>query len=56
MTWRVWSWVTWGVGAALSPSWSSNNLTEPALQKLAKIVHGADVARDVAIVPEAAGL
>src|SRR5712692_2028884 len=32
------------------------NLTEPALQKLAKIVHGADVARDVAIVPEAAGL
>ncbi len=32
------------------------NLTEPALQKLAKIVHGADVARDVTIVPEAAGL
>ncbi|HVH32372.1 MAG TPA: chromate resistance protein ChrB domain-containing protein, partial [bacterium] len=32
------------------------NLTEPALQKLAKIVHGADIARDVAIVPEAAGL
>ncbi|HVH30156.1 MAG TPA: chromate resistance protein ChrB domain-containing protein, partial [bacterium] len=25
------------------------NLTEPALQKLAKIVHGADIARDVAI-------
>lgn len=32
------------------------NLTDPALQKLAKIVHGADIARDVAIVPEAAGL
>lgn len=32
------------------------NLAEPALQKLAKIVHGADIARDVAIVPEAAGL
>ncbi len=31
-------------------------LTEPALQKLATIVHGADVARDVAIIPEAAGL
>ncbi len=31
-------------------------LTELALQKLATIVHGADVARDVAIVPEAAGL
>ena len=32
------------------------NLTDPALKKLAKIVHGADVAADVAIVPEAAGL
>lgn len=32
------------------------NLTEPALQKLAKIVHGADVAGDIAIIPEAAGL
>jgi hypothetical protein len=32
------------------------NLTDPALQKLAKIVHGADVAADVDIVPEAAGL
>ncbi len=31
-------------------------LTEPALQKLATIVHGADVPRDVTIVPEAAGL
>ena len=31
-------------------------LTDPALQKLAPIVHGADVARDVTIVPEAAGL
>jgi hypothetical protein len=31
-------------------------LAEPALQKLATIVHGADVARDIAIVPEAAGL
>ncbi|HLW60931.1 MAG TPA: chromate resistance protein ChrB domain-containing protein [bacterium] len=31
-------------------------LTDPALQKLAKIVHGADVAADVNIVPEAAGL
>ncbi len=32
------------------------HLTDPALQKLAKIVHGADVAADVNIVPEAAGL
>ena len=32
------------------------NLTDPALQKLAKIVHGADVAVDINIVPEAAGL
>lgn len=32
------------------------DLTDPALQKLAKIVHGADVARDINIVPEAAGL
>jgi hypothetical protein len=31
-------------------------LTDPALQKLAKIVHGADVAADIDIVPEAAGL
>jgi hypothetical protein len=32
------------------------HLTDPALQKLAKIVHGADIAADVTIVPEAAGL
>jgi hypothetical protein len=32
------------------------NLSDPALQKLAEIVHGADVAEDVNIVPEAAGL
>jgi hypothetical protein len=32
------------------------NLMDPALQYLAKIVHGADVAADVTIVPEAAGL
>ena len=31
-------------------------LTDPALQLLAKIVHGADVAADRDIVPEAAGL
>ena len=31
-------------------------LTDPALQLLAKIVHGADVAADIGIVPEAAGL
>ena len=31
-------------------------LTDAALQKLAKIVHGADVAADIGIVPEAAGL
>jgi hypothetical protein len=31
-------------------------LTDPALQRLAKIVHGADVAADIDIVPEAAGL
>ncbi len=31
-------------------------LTDPALQRLAKIVHGADIAADISIVPEAAGL
>jgi len=32
------------------------NLTDPALLKLARIVHGADVAADIGSVPEAAGL
>jgi hypothetical protein len=32
------------------------HLTDPALQRLAKIVHGADIAADVNVVPEAAGL
>jgi hypothetical protein len=32
------------------------DLTDPGLQVLANIVHGADVAADVGIVPEAAGL
>lgn len=31
-------------------------LGDPALERLAKIVHGADVAADINIVPEAAGL
>ncbi|TMD44241.1 MAG: chromate resistance protein, partial [Chloroflexi bacterium] len=31
-------------------------LTDPALQRLAKIVHGADVSADIKIVPESAGL
>ncbi|HYM70824.1 MAG TPA: chromate resistance protein ChrB domain-containing protein [bacterium] len=31
-------------------------LTDPALARLAKIVHGADVTADLGIVPEAAGL
>lgn len=31
-------------------------LTDPALEQLARIVHGADVAADIDIVPEAAGL
>src|SRR5579872_1721233 len=31
-------------------------LTDPALQRLAQIVHGADVGADVALTPEAAGL
>ncbi len=31
-------------------------LQNPALQVLARIVHGADIAADVGIVPEAAGL
>ncbi len=31
-------------------------LADPALQRLAKIVHGADVPADINIVPEAAGL
>jgi hypothetical protein len=33
-----------------------HRLSEPGLAALAKIVHGADVAADVGIVPEAAGL
>jgi len=32
------------------------NLADPALQRLASIVHGADVEADVALTPEAAGL
>jgi hypothetical protein len=32
------------------------DLDDPALQLLAKIVHGADVAADRDVVPEAAGL
>ncbi len=31
-------------------------LTDPALDRLAQIVHGADVAADAGLVPEAAGL
>ena len=31
-------------------------VTDPALQTLARIVHGADVAADINIVPESAGL
>ena len=31
-------------------------LTDPGLQLLARIVHGADVAADIGIIPEAAGL
>ena len=31
-------------------------LTDPGLQRLAKIVHGADVATDLNITPESAGL
>ncbi len=31
-------------------------LTDPALQLMARIVHGADIAADIKLVPEAAGL
>ncbi len=31
-------------------------LTDPALERLAKIVHGADVSADASITPESAGL
>jgi hypothetical protein len=31
-------------------------LTDPALRRLAEIVHGADISSDINIVPEAAGL
>ncbi|MEA2668790.1 MAG: hypothetical protein QOJ33_1724 [Chloroflexota bacterium] len=31
-------------------------LTDPALQRLARIVHGADISSDIDLVPEAAGL
>lgn len=33
-----------------------HGLTDPALARLARIVHGADVSADVATTPEAAGL
>jgi len=33
-----------------------HGLTDPGLELLARIVHGADVAADIGIVPEAAGL
>ena len=32
------------------------NLTDPALAELARIVHGADVAEDISITPQSAGL
>jgi hypothetical protein len=32
------------------------NLTDPALTDMARIVHGADVSKDIGITPEAAGL
>jgi hypothetical protein len=32
------------------------NITDPAIGKLAKVVHGADVPEDVKITPESAGL
>jgi hypothetical protein len=32
------------------------HLTDPALKRLARIVHGADVAADIRITPESAGL
>ncbi len=31
-------------------------ITDPAIQKLAKVVHGADVAKDSTITPQSAGL
>ncbi len=31
-------------------------LTDPALQRLARIIHGADVSTDINLVPESAGL
>jgi hypothetical protein len=31
-------------------------LTDPALQRLATIIHGADISADIAITPESAGL
>jgi len=34
----------------------SYHLTDPALQRLARIVHGADISTDISIVPESAGL
>jgi hypothetical protein len=32
------------------------HLIDPALQRLARIVHGADISTDISIVPESAGL
>lgn len=31
-------------------------ITDPAIQKLAKVVHGADVSKDITITPQSAGL
>jgi len=33
-----------------------HNLEDPALERLARIVHGADVTADIGLTPEAAGL
>lgn len=31
-------------------------ITDPAIQKLAKVVHGADISKDITITPQSAGL
>ncbi len=47
---------TWMAAAASIRSSSSTALKDPALERLALIVHGADVVADREICPEAAGL
>ncbi len=56
MTWRGSSSDMSTAAAASSPLIVKYGVKDPALDRLALIVHGADVAADIDVTPEAAGL